>query len=127
MALKVGDIIEGKVNGVSKFGCFVDLDGGESGLVHISELSNKYVENIDDFIKKGDVVKAKVIEINDKGKIALSMKALEEPPAPKIVGEADEDSPFEKLMSKFIKDSNEKIQSINQRTSRRRGLGKPKK
>lgn len=127
MTFKVGDIIEGKVNGVSKFGCFVDLEGGESGLVHISELSNKYVENIEDFVKKGDVVKAKVIEINDKGKIALSMKALEEPPAPKFIEEGPEDSPFEKLMSKFIKESNEKIQSINQRTSRRRGSSKPKK
>lgn len=127
MALKVGDIIEGKVNGVSKFGCFVDLEDGESGLVHISELSNKYVENIEDFVKKGDVVKAKVIEINDKGKIALSMKALEEPSTPKFIEEGPEDSPFEKLMSKFIKESNEKIQSINQRTSRRRGSSKPKK
>lgn len=127
MTLKIGDIIEGKVNGVSNFGCFVDLENGESGLVHISELSNKYIEKIEDFVAKGDIVKAKVIEINDKGKIALSMKALEEPPAPKVIEEGPEDSPFEKLMSKFIKESNEKIQSINQRNSRRRGSSKPKK
>lgn len=126
MVLKIGDIIEGKVNGVSKFGCFVDLEGEESGLVHISELSNDYVQDINDFVKVGDIVKAKVISL-EKGKIALSMKALEEPPAPKFIDKGPENSPFEKLMSKFVKESNEKIQSINQRTSRRRGSGKPKK
>lgn len=126
MVLKVGDIIEGKVNGVSNFGCFVDLEGDESGLVHISELSNEFVENVSDFVKIGDLVKAKVIS-NEDGKIALSMKALEEPPAPKFIEKGPEDSAFEKLMSKFVKESNEKIQSINQRTSRRRGSGKPKK
>ncbi|MCI5675167.1 MAG: S1 RNA-binding domain-containing protein [Ezakiella sp.] len=126
MTIEVGDIIEGKVNGLTKFGCFIDLEGGESGLVHISEISNRYVQNIEDFVKVGDVVKAKVVEINENGKIALSMKAIEEPPKP-LIEEGDEQSPFEILMSKYIKESNEKIQSINQRTSRRRGSNKPKK
>ena len=68
MVLKVGDIIEGKVNGVSNFGCFVDLEGDESGLVHISELSNEFVENVSDFVMVGDLVKSKVISNEGLGR-----------------------------------------------------------
>lgn len=79
MAIEVGSIVEGKVTGITKFGAFVDLPEGKSGMVHISEISNTYVENVSDFLEIGQEVKVKVITINEQGKIGLSIKKLVEP------------------------------------------------
>ena len=78
MQIEVGSILEGKVTGITKFGAFVDLPEGKSGMVHISEISNTYVENVSDFLTVGQEVKVKVININEKGKIGLSIKKLTE-------------------------------------------------
>ena len=81
MAIEIGSIMEGKVSGVLPFGAFVDLGEGQTGMVHISEISNEYVENIADYVKTGDIVKVKVLGVNEQGKISLSMKkALPRPP-----------------------------------------------
>lgn len=74
MQIEVGSILEGKVTGITKFGAFVDLAEGKSGMVHISEISNTYVENISDFLTEGQTVKVKVLAINENGKISLSIK-----------------------------------------------------
>lgn len=74
MQIEVGSILEGKVTGITKFGAFVDLSEGKSGMVHISEISNTYVENISDFLTEGQIVKVKVLAINENGKISLSIK-----------------------------------------------------
>ena len=85
MGLAVGDVLEGKVSGITKFGAFVDLPEGKTGMVHISEVAQTYVKEISDFVKIGQVVKVKVMSITPEGKIGLSMKkAL--PPAPKPNG-----------------------------------------
>ena len=63
MSLEIGSVFEGKVTNVMPFGAFVSFDKNKSGMVHISEITNEYVENINDYIKNGDVVKVKVIEI----------------------------------------------------------------
>lgn len=78
MQIEVGSILEGKVTGITKFGAFVDLPEGKSGMVHISEISNTYVENVSDFLTVGQEVKVKVITINENGKIGLSIKKLAE-------------------------------------------------
>ena len=78
MQVAVGQIVEGKITGITNFGVFVDLGEGKSGLVHISEVARSYVNDIKDFVKINDVVKAKVLNIGDDGKISLSIKkALE--------------------------------------------------
>lgn len=77
MQLEQGSIVEGKVTGILKFGAFVDLGNGKSGMVHISEVSNSFVNDINDFLKVGDGVKVKIISIGDDGKIALSIKKAE--------------------------------------------------
>lgn len=59
MAIEVGSVLEGTVTGITKFGAFVDLGNKQTGLVHISEVANEYVENISDFIKEADTVKVK--------------------------------------------------------------------
>lgn len=76
MQIEVGSILEGKVTGIMKFGAFVELPDGKSGMVHISEISNTYVENVSDFLTVGQQVKVKVININEQGKIGLSIKKL---------------------------------------------------
>lgn len=81
MQPEVGAIYEGKVTGITKFGAFVSLSGGKSGLVHISEIANAYVSDVAEYLQVGQDVKVKVIGINDEGKIKLSIKQTEEQPA----------------------------------------------
>ncbi len=79
MQLEEGKIVTGKVTGITKFGAFVELEGGITGLVHISEISLDYVNDINDHIKIGDNVEVKVLPEEKKGKIGLSIKqALKE-------------------------------------------------
>lgn len=75
-----GEVLEGRVQGITKFGAFIELPGGSVGLVHISEIADTYVKDVKDFIKEGDIVKVKVLNVAGK-KIGLSIKqAL--PPKP---------------------------------------------
>lgn len=74
MALEVGNIVEGTITGIAKFGAFVELPDKKVGLVHISEVANEYVNDVNDYLKVKDKVKVKVITIDEKGKIALSIK-----------------------------------------------------
>ena len=74
MALAVGEIVAGKVTGITKFGAFVALDQGKSGLVHISEVSQSYVNDVHDYLSEGQDVKVKIIAIDDSGRINLSIK-----------------------------------------------------
>lgn len=85
MALEVGEVFEGKVTGITKFGAFVAMPDGKNGLVHISEIANTYVNDINEFVKEGQVVKVRVIGIGDGGKVNLSIKQAEAPaqPAPR--------------------------------------------
>ena len=76
--IEVGQVYTGKVLKVMNFGAFVDLGTGKEGLVHISKISNERIKNIEDVIHEGDVVKVKVIEIDDQDRINLSMKDVEE-------------------------------------------------
>ena len=76
MSLSVGNIVNGKIIGITNFGAFVEIEGGERGMIHISEVSRAYVEDIKSVLKVGQVVTAKVISISDDGKIALSLKQL---------------------------------------------------
>lgn len=77
MQPEVGAVLEGKVSGVTKFGAFVNLPGGKSGLVHISEIANTFVSDVAQYVSVGQTVKVKVIGINGD-KINLSIKRAEE-------------------------------------------------
>ena len=76
----VGSILDGKVTGITKFGAFVSLPGGKSGLVHISEIAYSYVNEVSEHLKEGQEVKVKVIGIDQANRINLSIKQVE--PAP---------------------------------------------
>ncbi len=73
MTLNAGSILEGTVVNITNFGAFVEIEG-KTGLVHISEVSDNYVKDIREYLKEQDKVKVKVISIDDKGKISLSIK-----------------------------------------------------
>ena len=80
MELAVGAILEGKVTGITKFGAFVSLPGGKTGMVHISEIAHAYVSDINEYLSVGQDVKVKVIAVDPAGKINLSIKKTTEPP-----------------------------------------------
>ncbi len=87
MEFGVGSVLEGKVTGITKFGAFVALPGGRSGLVHISEIAYSYVSEVSEHLKEGQEVKVKVINIDDAGRINLSIKkAMDPPPRPEGQG-----------------------------------------
>ena len=127
MAIEVGQILEGKVTGISKFGAFVRFEDGKSGMVHISEVSDSYVTEIRDFLSEGQAVKVKVIGIDEKGRINLSIKkaAPKDMSARKSTGFAEgksfNDRPekrashpmtFEEMMSKFKQDSEDRCADL---------------
>lgn len=80
MNLNIGEIVDGKITGITKFGAFVSLPEGKSGMVHISEVANCYVENIADFLIIGQEVKVKIVAIDEFSKIGLSIKKALPPP-----------------------------------------------
>ena len=80
MEFGVGSILDGKVTGITKFGAFVALPEGKSGLVHISEIAYSYVNQVSDHLKEGQEVKVKVIGIDQANRINLSIKQVEPPP-----------------------------------------------
>lgn len=116
MQLEVGAVYEGKVTGITKFGAFVSLPEGKSGLVHISEIANKYVSDINEYVAVGQSVKVCVIGIKD-GKINLSMKRAETPAAapkpnhrkPEVADAPGADAVFEDKLKKFMQESDSKI------------------
>jgi S1 RNA binding domain protein len=79
MQLEVGSILEGKVTGITKFGAFVELPGGKTGMVHISEVAPTFVKEIRDFVTENQTVKVKVLSVSEEGKISLSMKKALDP------------------------------------------------
>ena len=75
MELAVGSIVTGKVTCITKFGAFVNLMPGKSGLVHISEIADRYVSDVNEFLTVGQEVSVKVLSIDESGRINLSIKA----------------------------------------------------
>ncbi|MGI6431274.1 MAG: S1 RNA-binding domain-containing protein [Synergistaceae bacterium] len=109
--VSVGEVLNGTVEHVAAYGAFIRLDSGQKAMVHISELSHNYVKKVEDVLEVGQKITAKVIKIDDKGRIDLSIKALQvkEPPARPAYREDD----FEKKLSSFLKSSDEKIADLS--------------
>lgn len=79
MQLEVGKVLQGKVTGITKFGAFVELEDKQVGMVHISEISQQYIDDISQHLKEGQEVKVKVLTIGEDGKISLSIKRAIKP------------------------------------------------
>ena len=143
MEFGVGSVLEGKVTGITKFGAFVSLPEGKSGLVHISEIAYSYVNDVKDHLKEGQEVKVKVIGIDENGRINLSIKkAMDPPPRPAGQGRPmgrpgghngggfrgkpapAEPASFEDRLKQFMAASDSKLSELRQserRNSRRGG------
>lgn len=132
MAIQVGDILEGKVLNIMQYGVFIQLPNKQKGLVHISEVSDKFVTDISAVLKSGQIVKVKVISV-ENAKIALSIKQLEES---KVISrdkkvhnfekfdksrEDNKPQTFEDILSKFLKDSEERQVDIKRNFESKRG------
>ena len=137
MELQVGAILEGKVTGCAKFGAFVFLPSvGKSGMVHISEVANTYVNDINEHLKEGQQVKVKVLSVDPSGKIALSIKkAADTAPKPRPAGEETyykprtlgADASFEDKLKQFMQSSDSKLSElryIEKKGGNRRGNGR---
>ena len=145
MQLEIGKVYEGKVKGITNYGAFVEVpvEGGRpvTGMVHISEVANTYVNDIHDFLTEGQSVQVKVLSVNEQGKISMSVKkaAPENEAAPRqprqraprrqsrdrgIVWEPKPQKPqsemdFEDMMSRFKQHSEERISDIKRNTDRK--------
>jgi len=147
--ITVGSIVEGKVTRITDFGAIVSLGNGKQGLVHISQIANTFVQNINDHVKVNDTVKVKVMSIDtEKNRISLSIRAaLPKPeheshnsgqkPGSQFRGhdnnnrssfdrssdqqgaKAPKLDDFEEKMKEFLKQSNEKMAGLNKRANKR--------
>lgn len=146
MQFEVGQVLEGKVTGITKFGAFVELEGGKTGMVHISEVAATFVKEIRDYVKEGDSVKVKILNIGQDGKISLSMKrAVEQQPveqgarsrgasrgsyAPRQGSfeyrqpQRNEGGDFDDMLSRFMASSDEKISDLRRGSESRRGASR---
>lgn len=141
LAIEVGSVVEGVVTGITNFGAFVELPEGKTGLIHISEVADIYVNDVHDFLKERDTVRVKVLTVDDRGKIGLSIKALQDkaqapaqpsaaparPPRPprdmrRTAASRQPGSPsFEDKLSRFLKDSDERLTDLRRKTDSKRG------
>jgi len=138
MSIEVGSKVQGKVTGITNFGAFVELPNGSTGLVHISEVADNYVKDINEHLKVGDVVEVKVMNVEADGKIGLSIRKAkpqaerperpERPQRPRNNNRPNDrqnDRPqkenFEQKMARFLKDSDERLSTLKRATESKRG------
>lgn len=121
-SIEIGSIVEGVVTGITNFGAFVELAGGKVGLIHISEVADVYVKDVREFLKESEVVKVKVLSIDEKGKVGLSIKALQKRTSPAADGRRRPNGmSFEDKLTKFMKDSDERLLDLKRNTESKRG------
>ncbi|MBS4210814.1 S1 domain-containing RNA-binding protein [Bacillus sp. FJAT-50079] len=133
MSIEVGSKVQGKITGITHFGAFVELPGGSTGLVHISEVADNYVKDINEHLKVGEEVLVKVLNVESDGKIGLSIrKAKDQPPAQSQSQSSQRPrqnrnndfrpkESFEQKMNKFLKDSEDRLSSLKRNTESKRG------
>lgn len=140
MELELGSVFDGKVTGITKFGAFVSLPMGRTGMVHISEVAYTYVNDIREHLTEGQEVKVRIMAVDKEGRINLSIKKAMDPPvaeprserapsysAARGQAKSRENLTFEDKLKQFMQDSQTKmsdIKSVERRSSRRGGRGK---
>jgi S1 RNA binding domain protein len=141
VAVTPGTVVEGTVVGITNFGAFVQIDGAGTGLVHISEIANEYVRDVNNHVKMNDKVKVKVLNVDStNGKMDLSLKqaavvadgpvGMSAPVLPRSYrrgGRGKRELPegadpiFEEKLSKFLKTSEERLLDIKRNIEAKRG------
>ncbi|MBM7716686.1 S1 domain-containing RNA-binding protein [Siminovitchia sp. FSL H7-0308] len=131
MSIEVGSKLQGKVTGITHFGAFVELPEGSTGLVHISEVADNYVKDINEHLKVGDEVLVRVLNVEKDGKIGLSIrKAKDQPQSQSHSGQRPRHGrmndfrtkeSFEQKMNRFLKESEDRLSSLKRHTESKRG------
>jgi S1 RNA binding domain protein len=146
MQFEEGAIVSGKITGLTDFGAFVELEGGKTGMIHISEVASNYVKDIREHVSVGQEVKAKVISVSSEGKISLSIRKLNDQPKEKeqrpqrpqkprserrpanvwngqksSAPPAGEKQSFEDMMARFKQISDEKMTDLKRASDSKRG------
>ena len=109
VSVGIGDVLTGTVEHIAPYGAFIRLDNGQKAMIHISELSHNIVKKVEDVLELSQQITAKVIKIDEKGRIDLSIKALQVRETRPVRREED----FEKKLTSFMKQSDEKIADLN--------------
>ena len=127
----VGSVVDGVVTGITRFGAFVLLPGGKTGLVHISEVADSYVNDIKEFVKEQDQVKVKILSYDGSQKIALSIRQAKPGASaarPRSGGVSGghgrghaRTQNFEDRLARFMKESEDKQADLRRHHDSRRG------
>ncbi len=131
MPTEIGSIAQGKVTGLTRYGAFVALEGGGVGMVHISEVSYKFVEDISQHLQVGQVVAVRVLKVDENGRYSLSIKKAQDAPpqrrreaapvAPTPVREQSAQDSFEDKLKAFMQSSDSRISDLKHNTDRKTG------
>ena len=134
MDFAVGEILEGKVTGITKFGAFVSLPDGKNGMVHISEVANTFVKDIREHLQEKQEVRVKIIKVDKEGRLNLSIKQAMETssgrpayrkPAPKTAASAPApktpQEQFEDRLKMFMKDSESRMADLKHNMDKKNG------
>ena len=128
MPLAPGDVVEGKVVKLVKFGVIVELPEGQQGLVHISEIADAYVRDVADYFEEGDEAKVKIIGTDDRGRLQLSVKQAEarqpirmvEPDTRRPFSQPRGPESFEERLSAFMKHSEKRLVDLKRNRDAKR-------
>jgi S1 RNA binding domain protein len=128
MPVAPGDVVEGKVVKLMKFGVIVELPEGQQGLVHISEIADAYVRDVADYFEEGNEAKVKVIGSDDRGRLQLSVKQAGvrepirpvEPPMRRSLDQARGPESFEERLSAFMKHSEKRLVDLKRNRDAKR-------
>jgi general stress protein 13 len=108
----VGNVVTGKVTGIQPYGAFVSIDEDTQGLVHISEITYGYVKEVAEFLKVGQEVEVKILEVDDdSGKISLSIRALQTKP---VISKKD-DKPRKSLQARVDEHDEEGFNTLKEK------------
>lgn len=119
MSVEAGNIVEGTVVKITHYGAFVELPDGKSGLVHISEIADAYVKDVKDYLKERERVRVKILGVNEKGKLDLSVKQALSPE--ERAARVKARTSFEDKLKAFMKESEERLLDLKRNTEAKRG------
>jgi len=145
MSMDIGSTVEGTVVKLAEYGAIVRLQGGKTGLIHISEIADTFVRDVKEYFKEHDRVRVKILSINNKGRFELSTKNIEQPEqeAPREKKKPEEREPeivdlgpgnavdlhhghahvgFEDSLQRYMKDSQERLLDIKRNIETKRGF-----
>lgn len=130
MAIEIGCVVEGKITGLTRYGAFVALDGGAVGMVHISEVSYRFIQDISEHLQVGQSVNVKVLKKDETGRYSLSIKQAQKPEPvsrrPQVQASAAVRAPqqpmsFEDKLKEFMQSSDSRISDLRHNTDRKTG------